>query len=33
MDLVLLGTLPVVALALAADQILGVLSRPRGARP
>jgi len=33
MDLVLLGTLPVVALALAADQILGLLSRPRGARP
>jgi osmoprotectant transport system permease protein len=33
MDLVLLGTLPVVALALAADQILGFLSRPRGARP
>ena len=36
MDLVLLGTLPVVALALAADQILGALSRsPRssGARP
>lgn len=33
MDLVLLGTLPVVALALAADQVLGFLSRPRGARP
>jgi len=33
MDLVLLGTLPVVALALAADQILGALSRPKGARP
>jgi osmoprotectant transport system permease protein len=33
MDLVLLGTLPVVALALAADQILGALCRPRGARP
>jgi len=33
MDLVLLGTLPVVALALAVDQILGVLSRPRGTRP
>jgi osmoprotectant transport system permease protein len=31
MDLVLLGTLPVVALALAADQVLGFLSR--GARP
>jgi len=33
MDLVLLGTLPVVALALAADRILGFLARPRGVRP
>lgn len=32
MDLVLLGTLPVVALALAADFILGIASRSRGVR-
>ena len=30
MDLVLLGTLPVVALALAADHILGLPARSRG---
>ena len=30
MELVLAGTLPVVALALAADQLLGLASRPQG---